>query len=127
MAQMNATDAATELTQETPLADLVSPQAAAASEITLKIIEAIVVSYAYNWKGKEVTTKKLVCTMVSENPQQYCLGIVKLQAKNDTELAKHTAKYTKGTTWKFSKMKYHEGEKPQWINTSNELRSCAVL
>ena len=106
----------TEPPEETPLDDLLTQQAGSASEITLKVVDANIVAYSYVWKEKEVKTKKLVCVLVSRNPQQYCHGVARLTNKNHTELTALHEKFKKGTTWKFSKMKFID-EKPQWINT----------
>jgi hypothetical protein len=107
---------ATERPEETPLGDLHTQQAGAASQITLKVVDSNIVSYSYPWKGNQVNTKKLVCVLLSQNPQQYCLGVAKLLFKNDTELTKQHDKFKKGTIWKFAKIKFVD-EKPQWVNT----------
>ena len=85
MAGMACPGDATERPEETPLDDLLTQQAGSASEITLKVVDSGIVAYSYAWKEKQVKTKKLVCVLVSRNPQQYCLGVARLANKNDSD------------------------------------------
>ena len=108
---------ATEHTEETPLKEILTPQAAGASEITVKVVKAEVVQYSYEWKGKKVDTKKFVCILLSKSAPEYCLGTAKLQNKNEKELKELVKKFADNTFWKLSRIKLLD-EKPQWINTS---------
>ena len=70
--------AATEHTPETQLSEILSDEAGLTSDIELKVIRNVTVSYTYNypWKGTDVATQKLQIILQSKIEDQYCLGVV---------------------------------------------------
>ena len=80
--------AATEHTEEPQLAELVTKEAGLATEHELKVIRNDLVHYKYIVKGIEVPTQKVQIVLQSKQAEQYCLGIARLQRKDETELKK---------------------------------------
>ena len=74
--------AATEHTEELQLTELVHQQAGMSSEIELKIVRSEIIDYTYSWEGNEVSTQKLQVILQSKIPEQYCLGVARLQKKD---------------------------------------------
>jgi len=74
--------AATEHTEEPQLAELVNQGAGQSSVIELKVIRSEIIDYDYTWNGNPVTTQKLQVILQSKIPDQYCVGVVKLQKKD---------------------------------------------
>ena len=80
--------AATEHTEEPQLAELVTQEAGLSTEIELKVIRNDIVQYKYTYNQKEVSTQKVQIVLQSKQAEQYCLGVAKLQKKDETELKK---------------------------------------
>ena len=79
---------AAEHTQEAQLAELLNQEAGLTSEIELKVIRNELSSYTYKFDGKEVKSQKVQVVFQSKIPEQYCLGVAKLQKKDTNELKK---------------------------------------
>ena len=109
--------AATEHTEEPQLAELVTQEAGLSTEIELKVIRSDLVQYKYTWKGNQVPTQKVQIVLQSKQPEQYCLGVAKLQRKDETELKKLRERWQIGSTWKF-KVITLLNDKPAYIHTS---------
>ena len=105
-----------EHTEEPQLAELVNQEVGLSSEIELKIIRNEIIGYTYPWKGNQVSTQKLQVILQSKVPDQYCLGVAKLQGKDTRELKKIADRWLTGTTWKFKAIRLLT-EKPAYINT----------
>ena len=99
-----------------PLSELVSEEVGSADTWTLKVYMAFINEYTYKWNGKDVTTKKLVVTLLSANAGEYCLGI--LRARKNEPLEPYLRKFTQGSVWRVSKVRLQKAEKPCYINTS---------
>ena len=112
-----AAAAATEL-GKTPLAELVSDEVGAADSWNLKVFRSYISEYTYQYQGKEGSSKKLVAVLVSSTPTEYCLGVARVQKRNDPELLALHKKFAPGTLWRFSRVRLNKTEKPQYINTS---------
>ena len=108
---------ATEHTVVPQLAELVHPEAGSSIEIELKVIRNDLLDYTYTFKAKEVVTQKLQLVLQSKIPEQYCLGVAKLQKKDETELKKVQERWQIGTTWRFKAIALLN-EKPAYIHTS---------
>ena len=93
--------AATEHTEEPQLGELVTQEAGLSTEIELKVFRNDLVHYTYTYKENQVSTQKLQIVLQSKQADQYCLGIAKLQKKDETELKKFRDRWQVGTTWKF--------------------------
>ncbi len=109
--------AATEHTEEPQLAELVTQEAGLSTEIELKVIRNDLVHYKYTYKGNQVPTQKVQVVLQSKQPEQYCLGVAKLQKKDETELKKLRERWQIGTTWRFTAITLLN-EKPAYIHTS---------
>ena len=92
---------ATEHTGEPQLRELVTQEASMSTEIELKVIRNDLVHYTYPFKGNQVSTQKVQIVLQSKQAEQYCLGVAKLQKKDETELKKVRDRWQIGTTWKF--------------------------
>ena len=80
---------ATEHTEEPQLRELVTQEAGLSTEIELKVIRNDLVHYKYTVKGgNQVPTQKVQIVLQSKQAEQYCLGIARLQRKDETELKK---------------------------------------
>lgn len=120
MAAASAQPSATEpgqVEEITPLCDLVSQQAGLSSIFLLKVVKSEMVEYSYQWGGKTIQNKKVVCLLQSTRADQYCLGVAKLTKKDEPELNKLQRKFATGTTWKFKTVKLLD-DKQAWIHTS---------
>ena len=120
MAAASARPSATEpgqVEEITPLCDLVSQQAGLSSIFLLKVVKSEMVEYSYQWGGKTIQNKKVVCLLQSTRADQYCLGVAKLIKKDEPELNKLQRKFATGTTWKFKTVKLLD-DKQAWIHTS---------
>ena len=71
---------------DTPLSELVSDEAGQTGGWDLQVFRSEFQEYSYIWKGTSVTSKKLVVILKSSRPQQYCLGIARMQKKDEDEL-----------------------------------------
>ena len=118
---LNDTDgnssAATEHTEEPQLAEIVSQEAGSSTAIELKVIRNDLVHYTYPWKGQQIPTQKLQIVLQSKAAEQYCLGVAKLQKKDETELKKVKDRWQTGTTWRFTAITL-QNDKPAYIHTS---------
>ena len=59
------------------------------------------VHYMYLYKGNQVPTQKVQIVLQSKQAEQYCLGVAKLQKKDETEFKKVRDRWQIGTTWRF--------------------------
>jgi len=109
--------AATEHTEEPQLAELVTQEAGLSTEIELKVIRNDLVHYTYTYNENQVSTQKVQIVLQSKQAEQYCLGVAKLQKKNETELKKVRDRWQIGTTWKFKAITLLN-DKPAYIHTS---------
>ena len=109
--------AATEHTEEPQLAEIVNQEAGASTAIELKVIRNDRVHYTYPWKGEQVPTQKIQIVLQSKVAEQYCLGVAKLQKKDETELKKVQDRWQIGTTWRFTTITL-QNDKPAYIHTS---------
>ena len=109
--------AATEHTEEPQLAELVTQEAGLSTEIELKVVRNDLVHYTYLYKGNQVPTQKVQIVLQSKQAEQYCLGVARLQKKDETELKKVRDRWQIGTTWKFKAIALLN-EKPAYIHTS---------
>ena len=73
---------ATEHTEQSQLAELVNQEACRSCEIELKVIRNEIMAYTYPWNGTQVDTQKMQVILQSKHPEQYCLGVAKLQRKD---------------------------------------------
>ena len=89
MAAVTETDSvATEHTEEPQLAELLNQEAGLTSEIDLKVVHTQVIEYSYKANnGDQVTSQKVQVVLQSKIPEQYCLGVAKLQKKQETKLS----------------------------------------
>jgi hypothetical protein len=109
--------AATEHTEEPQLAELVTQEAGLSTEIELKVIRNDIVQYKYTYNQKEVSTQKVQIVLQSKQAEQYCLGVAKLQKKDETELKKLRDRWQIGTTWRFKGITLIN-DKPAYIHTA---------
>ena len=109
--------AATEHTEEPQLAELVTQEAGLSTEIELKVIRNDIVQYKYTYNQKEVSTQKVQIVLQSKQAEQYCLGVAKLQKKDETELKKVRDRWQIGTTWRFKGITLIN-DKPAYIHTA---------
>ena len=109
--------AATEHTEEPQLAELVNQEAGSSTEIELKVIRNVLVHYTYTANGKQIFMQKAQIVLQSKVAEQYCLGVAKIQKKDETELKKVQDRWQTGTTWRF-KVITLLNEKPAYVHTS---------
>ena len=116
MAAVTETDSvATEHTEEPQLAELFNQEAGLTSEIELKVVHTQVIEYSYKANnGDQVTSQKVQVVLQSKIPEQYCLGVAKLQKKtgDKAELKKIQDRWQTGTTWKFKAIKLLNEKSP---------------
>ena len=116
MAAVTETDSvATEHTEEPQLAELLNQEAGLTSEIELKVVHTQVIEYSYKANnGDQVTSQKVQVVLQSKIPEQYCLGVAKLQKKtgDKAELKKIQDRWQTGTTWKFKAIKLLNEKSP---------------
>ena len=118
MALVNAQQGdATEHTEEPQLAELVNQEAGLSAEIELKVIRNQIVDYTYPFNGNQCPTQKVQIILQSKIPEQYCLGVAKLQKKDKTELKAIGDRWQIGTTWRLKALKLHN-DKPAYIHTT---------
>ena len=89
MAAVTGNDsAATEHTEEPQLAELLNQEAGLTSEIELKVVHNQVIDYSYKANnGAHVTSQRVQLILQPKIPEQYCLGVAKLQKKQETKLS----------------------------------------
>ena len=112
---------ATEHSEETQLAELVNPEAGLAIDIELKVTRNQLIDYSYKIDGAIVWTQKVQVVFQSKIPEQYCLGVAKLQRKDKTELKKIQDRWQTGTVWKFNSTKLLS-DKPMYIHASCRIQ-----
>ena len=118
MALVNAQNSdATEHTEEPQLLELVNQEAGLSAEIELKVIRNQIVDYTYPFNGNQCPTQKVQIILQSKIPEQYCLGVAKLQKKDKTELKAIADRWQVGTTWRLKALKLHN-DKPAYIHTT---------
>lgn len=109
--------AATEHTDEPQLAELVTQEAGLSYEIELMVVRNDLVHYEYKYKGNDVSSQKVQIVLQSKQAEQYCLGVAKLQKKDEAELKKIHNHWQTGTTWRFKSITLLN-DKPAYIHTS---------
>ena len=109
--------AATEHGNETQLAELLNQEAGQTGEYELKVLHSDILDYKYTYAGKEVTTQKLQVLLQSRIPEQYCLGVAKLQKQDKKELQQMHLRFAVGSTWKFASVKLLD-EKTAYVHTA---------
>ena len=109
--------AATEHSDETPLAELLNQEAGQTGVYELKVTRAEIVEYTYPWQGKQIPTQKLQVLLQSRRQEQYCLGVAKLQKKDHKELQQMLHRFAVDTTWKFTAVKLND-DKSAYIHTA---------
>ena len=102
MAAASTGDAPQDIDEECTLAELACTQAGAAGAWYLKVYSADLVKYSYQWQGKNVDAQKLLVQFMSRNQNSYCLGVARMQKKNEQELKTLQGTYKVGSTWKFT-------------------------
>ena len=116
MAAVTETDSvAIEHTEEPQLAELFNQEAGLTSEIELKVVHTQVIEYSYKANnGDQVTSQKVQVVLQSKIPEQYCLGVAKLQKNtgDKAELKKIQDRWQTGTTWKFKAIKLLNEKSP---------------
>ena len=115
---------ATEQTEVPQLAELVNQEAGLSSEIELKVIRNEIVEYSYQWNGNQVSSQKVQIILQSKIPDQYCLGVAKLQKKDKNELKKMADRWQTGTTWRFKAITLLN-DKAAYIHTPCRIRARA--
>ena len=93
-----ASSAVTEHSDETPLAELLNQEAGQTGAYELKVQRAEIVDYTYLWQGKQIPTQKLQVLLQSHKPEEYCLGVAKLQKKHHKELQQMLHRFAVDTT-----------------------------
>jgi hypothetical protein len=131
-ASSNAADA-TEHSSEAQLAELLNQEAGRAGVCELEVLNAGIDEYSYATAGKQVTTQQLQVLLQSHNPEQYCLGVAKLQKQDEKELQQRCQRFQIGSTWKFTAVKLLD-EKPTFVRTAcritidlRETKATAML
>ena len=107
----------TERGAEAQLVELLSQEAGLTGEYELKVLRSCIIDYTYTWSGKEIASQKLLVLLQSHIPEQYCGGTARLQKQNKDELRKMQARFSVGSTWKFTGVKLLE-EKAAYIHTA---------
>ena len=110
-------DAATEHDNEPQLAELVTQEAGLSYEIELMVVRNDLVHYEYKYKGNDVSSQKVQIVLQSKQAEQYCLGVAKLQKKDEADLKKIRDHWQTGTTWRFKSITLLN-DKPAYIHTS---------
>ena len=82
----------------------------------LKTARAAIVEYTYQCQGKPITNRKLQVVLVSTNPEEYCIGILKARNQNFEELDKALQERWKpDSVWKMTKVAFTD-DKPAYIH-----------
>ena len=119
--------AATEHAEEPQLAELLNQEAGQTSMIELKVVHNQAIEYYFKVDGAQLLSQKIQVVLQSKIPNQYCLGVAKMQKKDKAELRKIEDRWQTGTTWKFRAIKLLN-EKPAFVHTSCritiDLRTC---
>ena len=109
--------AATEHAEEPQLAELLNHEAGQTSMIELKVVHNQAIEYYFKVDGAQLSSQKIQVVLQSKIPDQYCLGVAKLQKKDKAELRKIEDRWQTGTTWKFRAIQLLS-EKPAFLHTS---------
>ena len=113
-----ASPAATEHSDEgTPLSELLNQESGQAGAYELKVARVELIDYSYPWQGKQIATQKLQALLQSQKPEEYCLGVAKLQKKDKKELQEVLKRFAAGTTWRFTAVKLLD-DKSAFIHTT---------
>jgi len=113
-----ASTAATEHSDAKPLlSEVLNQESGQAGVHDLRVLHARLVDYLYPWQGKQVEAQKVQVLFQSYRPEEYCLGVAKLQRKDKKELKQVLEKFAVNTTWKFTAIKLLE-EKTAYIHTT---------
>jgi len=124
-----ASTAATEHSDATPLSEVLNQESGQAGVHELRVVRAGIVDYVYTWQGKQVETQKVQVLLQSYRPEEYCLGVAKLQKaqlafrrslawkKDKKELQQVLDRFAVNTTWKFTAVKLLD-EKTAFIHTT---------
>ena len=97
-AASSASPAATEHSDTTPLSELLNQESGQAGAHELKVIRVEIADYSYSWQGKQIATQKVQALLQSHKPEEYCLGVAKLQKKDKKELQEVLKRFAVGTT-----------------------------
>ena len=116
-AASSAAPVATEHSDTTPLSELLNQESGQAGAHELKVIRAEIVDYAYPWQGKQIATQKVQVLLQSHKPEEYCLGVAKLQKKDKKELQQVLKRFAVDTTWRFTAVKLLD-DKSAFIHTT---------
>ena len=81
-----ASSAATEHSHATPLSELLNQESGQTGEYDFKVLRVEIIDYTYPWQGKKISTQKVQALLQSHKPDEYCLGVAKLQKKDQKEL-----------------------------------------
>ena len=73
--------AATEHSEEPQLAELLNQEAGQTSVIELKVVKSQVIEYSFKIDGAQVSSQKVQVVLQSKIPNQYCLGVARMQKK----------------------------------------------
>ena len=76
--------AATEHAEEPQLAELLNQGAGLTSVIELKVVRNQAIEYYYKEEGTQVLAQKVQVVLQSKIPNQYCLGVAKMQKKRQS-------------------------------------------
>ena len=112
-----ASPAATEHIDVTPLSELLNQECGQTGAYDLKVVRVEIVDYTYPWQGKQIATQKVQALLQSHKPDEYCLGVAKLQKKDKEELKQVLKRFATNTTWKFTKVKLLD-DKSAYIHTT---------
>ena len=112
-----ASPAATEHIDVTPLSELLNQECGQTGAYDLKVVRVEIMDYTYPWQGKQIATQKVQALLQSHKPDEYCLGVAKLQKKDKEELKQVLKRFATNTTWKFTKVKLLD-DKSAYIHTT---------
>ena len=117
-----ASTAATEPLSEsysdaTPLSELLNQECGQTGAHELKVVRAEIIDYSYSWQGKQIATQKIQVLLQSHKPEEYCLGVAKLQKRDKKELQQVLKRFAVDTTWKFTAVKLLD-DKSAFIHTT---------
>ena len=73
--------AATEPAEEPQLAELLNQEAGQTSVIELKVVHNQAIEYYFKVDGAQLSSQKIQVVLQSKIPNQYCLGVAKMQNK----------------------------------------------
>lgn len=91
---------------------------------TVKVHAMRLLEYEYALHGKPVQGCKLECFLLSQNSDEYCSGIIRLQKGDKGELATQKSKFFDGSVWTISQVALAK-EKTEWLGSS--VKVCVDL